>query len=220
MNAELMKYAKEHSWEKQMDGANGFDSWTNYSGPNLGNLVVVLSRSRDSEILDESNFESALDMLGGESKNVKVERFGHWACGWFELILVDPKSKKHLKIAQKIHNELKDYPVLDESDYSEREWEYQSNYANGAKNELAKALSLHFNVKVSPMLIKISYELNIACQSYYGNDSCINVYSRKEPDLRDIESLKKCMDQIAYTFENSKVFNKLNKSINEYKFEK
>ena len=86
-------------------------------------LVVPVGRNRDSGIRQESNFQTALKMLGGESKKVQVHRFGHWGPGWFEIILVDPKATKKVEIAEEIRSKLEDYPLLDEDDYSRREYE-------------------------------------------------------------------------------------------------
>lgn len=83
-------------------------------------LVVPCARNRDSECADESNFAVALEMLGGEGDNVEVHRFGHWANGWFELILVRPGSAAE-KVAAEIEESLENYPLLSDDDYSERE---------------------------------------------------------------------------------------------------
>lgn len=200
--SELKEYAAERSWHKQMSESTGFDSYANYSGPRLGDLVVVLSRSRDSEILEDSNFESALEMLGGVSRHVTVERSEHWGCGWIELILVNPKSAKHLKIAYKISQSLKDYPVLDNNDYSERESEYRSEYAKSSQDDLAEALTTHFGLKPSKGLNQLAFELNMECQAYYGNDSCIDIYKGRKPEAKDIERLKTCLVQMYFQDKN------------------
>ena len=83
-------------------------------------LVVPVGQNRDSSALDLSNFQAALAMLGGESETVEVHRFGHWACGWIEIIIVEPSSDAH-KTAQEIETKISDYPVLDDDDFSERE---------------------------------------------------------------------------------------------------
>lgn len=85
-------------------------------------LVLPCSRNRDSDVLSESNFACALESLGGEGKDVQVHRFGHWACGWYEIIVVRPDTKA-AEHAEEIEAALSDYPILDESDYSERETE-------------------------------------------------------------------------------------------------
>ena len=84
-------------------------------------LVAPVMRTRDSDALEESNFAVALNMLGGESGDVEVHRFGHWGPGWFEIILVRPGTSA-AAIAADIEDRLEDYPVLDETDWSEREY--------------------------------------------------------------------------------------------------
>ena len=102
----------------------GFDpKGLNATENGIEDFLVVLSHSRDSGILEESNWETALTMLGGESTTVQVHRFGHWACGWFELILVDPNSEQ-AEIAQEITDSIESYPVLDEQDLSQREYDF------------------------------------------------------------------------------------------------
>lgn len=98
---------------------SGWDSLSNY----LGEIpepewLCVLTRNRDSDELTESNWRCALKQLGGESDNVTIDRFGHWACGWWEALSVKAGSPQH-RIAQEIKSSLSDYPVLDEDDYTE-----------------------------------------------------------------------------------------------------
>ena len=95
-------------------------------------LVVPVSQTRDSGELDQSNFATALKMLGGEGETVEVHRFMHWGPGWFEIIIVDPKDADKVKIAEDIETGLADYPVLNEEDFSQREseaaWEAWENW--------------------------------------------------------------------------------------------
>lgn len=81
-------------------------------------LVVPVHQNRDSGILSVSNFAAAIQLLGGESETVEVHRFGHWANGWFEIILVHPDRVADVET---ISNKLEDYPILDEWDLQERE---------------------------------------------------------------------------------------------------
>jgi hypothetical protein len=86
-------------------------------------LVAPVSRTRDSDALSESNFETFLDALGGESETVQVHRFGHWGPGWFEIILIDPADVDRVREAERLEAALADYPVLSDEDFSEREME-------------------------------------------------------------------------------------------------
>lgn len=92
--------------------------------PDHQSWLVVVGQNRDSDCEAESNFATALKLLGGEeNENLLVCRFGHWACGWLEIILINPEHVATLAIAEDIESKLKDYPILDESDLSEREME-------------------------------------------------------------------------------------------------
>jgi hypothetical protein len=98
---------------------SGWDSYSNYIGERPSDsLLVVLTRSRDSDTLTESNWEVALERLGGESDTVEIHRFGHWACGWWEALAVEKGSEAE-KEALAIEEELESCPVLDDSHWSE-----------------------------------------------------------------------------------------------------
>lgn len=102
---------------------SGWDSLGNYAGEIPGpEWLCLLTRNRDSDCLTESNFRSALRELGGESDNVTVDRFGHWACGWWESLSVRAGTKEHA-LAEEIAERLDGYPVVDEDDFSELEQE-------------------------------------------------------------------------------------------------
>ena len=84
--------------------------------------VLPVSRNRDSGPFDESNFHAAVKMLGGEGDHVRIHKFGHWGPGWFEIILIDPDHEPTLEAAGSIVCALASYPLLDDEDYSEREY--------------------------------------------------------------------------------------------------
>ena len=110
-------------------------------------LVAPVMRTRDSGPLDQSNFESALKALGGESDTVEIHRFGHWGTGWFEIIIVDPTSPQ-AKTAEDLESALSDYPVLDDQDLSSREWDdYIDSWNNcGLSRDFAKLLAHEFEL--------------------------------------------------------------------------
>ena len=121
---------------------SGFDSFSNYMGEtNFQNFYGLITQNRDSGTVTRSNFISALELLGGESDTVQVHRFGHWACGWWEIIAVK-KDTKQFKIAEKIEKDLMNYPVVNEEHLSELEWneahDYWVSLSMQEKNELCK----------------------------------------------------------------------------------
>jgi hypothetical protein len=90
--------------------------WPEYYSSGVG-------RSRDSDCLEESNFDAMLAELGGESETVQVVRESHWAVGWVEWIAIHESDEKALRAADGLLKSLEDYPVLDEDDVCRREWE-------------------------------------------------------------------------------------------------
>lgn len=57
-------------------------------------------------------------------QDYKVARFGHWGPGWVEIILAKPGSACHRVLAEAMCG-LSDYPVLDETDFSLRDYEWK-----------------------------------------------------------------------------------------------
>jgi hypothetical protein len=99
-----------------------------YSGSSWNEYYVFLGKHRDSDLLDESNFDvgySKIKDLNTELENgdnsIQIVREGHWAVGWIEWIAIHESNIPALKVADSISSDLKDYPVLDEEDWSNRE---------------------------------------------------------------------------------------------------
>ena len=95
----------------------------NYIGETYYDYYVLLYRTRDSGLVEESNFWSALKALNGESKTVKVVRANHWLCGWVEMILIHESDIKSVDKGVEIEKALENYPILDEDDFFVRESE-------------------------------------------------------------------------------------------------
>ena len=95
----------------------------NSIGETYFDYYVLLSHHRDSGLVEESNFWSALKMLNGESDTVKIIRASHWLCGWVEMILIHESDKESIDKGNEIEKALENYPILDEDDFYERESE-------------------------------------------------------------------------------------------------
>jgi hypothetical protein len=95
--------------------------WPDYYSSGVG-------QSRDSDALERSNFACMLRELGGESETVIVVRESHWAVGWVEWIAIHESDAKSLEKADGIKAALADYPVIDESHWSELEWNEAADY--------------------------------------------------------------------------------------------
>lgn len=97
-----------------------------------GHWLIAYGRHRDSDILSISNFESMKKALkelpeftDWENVNapVTIERSTHWAVGWIDYLIVNPEAKEIVAHAEKLRASLEDYPVLDDNDFSNREYE-------------------------------------------------------------------------------------------------
>ena len=58
-------------------------------------LVGPVGRTRDSELIDESNWDVTLARFAAvdpEEHDHEVIRFGYWACGWIEELITRPGS--------------------------------------------------------------------------------------------------------------------------------
>lgn len=91
-----------------------------YIGPTYEGYYVFMGKNRDSDAYTRSNFECALKQVEPLLKPKKYENEGvirdsHWACGWIEYILIHSKNKKALEVAEKIAQDLDQYPLVDES---------------------------------------------------------------------------------------------------------
>ena len=190
----LQEFIKKTSFEVLMSGG-GIDSYSNYSGFDYAGWLCGPSRSRDSDILAESNFQTALEMLGGEIEDqIEVRRVGHWACGWFEQIMVKATSPKAQELFE-IHKSLKQYPVLDESDFSEREYESYYEYAKVSAKSVGQVLAnltgLDEETAESEEMIQVAIELNMNHQSENGGGSALYDNEYHEPDERNIQDYER-----------------------------
>lgn len=115
--------------------------WTmpsHYAGEVWPAWYVFLGRNRDSDMLTESNFDAALAKLGGESDTVRVIRESHWAVGWVEWIGIHQDDARALRLADDMEESLSDYPVLDDYDLSEREFNAALDYWDGWTGDASK----------------------------------------------------------------------------------
>ncbi len=102
---------------------SGFDSLSNYVGQTeFPGWDCFLTQNRESSVLETCNFAEGLKALGGESDDVHVHRFGHWACGWWEALAVKQGTAAHT-LAVEMEARLADYLVLDEEAFSQAEQE-------------------------------------------------------------------------------------------------
>lgn len=109
---------------EHLENLRALKRWTmpdSYWGAEWPEYFVFIGQSRDADALTRSNFECGLRALGGESDSVLVVRERHWAVGWVEWIAIHESNVEAILCADEMACALADYPVLDESHFSELE---------------------------------------------------------------------------------------------------
>lgn len=91
--------------------------WThpdNYAGATWeGFYSSGFGRSRDSDCLEETNFQVAWERLSAISENVQMVHESHWAVGWVEWIAIPADDAPALKLADSLRARYESYPCLD-----------------------------------------------------------------------------------------------------------
>lgn len=99
--------------------------------PDPENWAVVYTHNRDSGLLDQSNAEQIAEALkpfaDGDEPDVVFESHDHWAVGHVDgfsiRVFRDGQITDAFKAYHDLMEQLDGYPVLDEEDYSRREYE-------------------------------------------------------------------------------------------------
>jgi len=105
---------KDRAWKRE----------SNYIGEDLEGYYIIYSHNRDSTLVTESNWDTLKEMFK-DNPRVRILNFNHWLCGWVECFMINGEEMTIEDYNQilDIINRLEDYPLLDESDYSNREFE-------------------------------------------------------------------------------------------------
>lgn len=101
-----------------------------YFGATWYQYAAVYSQHRDSDSLERSNYRVILADLQKRfgDRVVTDTRCNHWAVGWVETIYVRTLCKPAMQAADAWLEKLADYPVADEEDWSNLEWEEAAGY--------------------------------------------------------------------------------------------
>lgn len=107
----------------------------NYIGKDYSEYYVLYAHHRDSNILDESNYQ-ALRKIFIELSGVIEVTSHHWGVGWVEFIGIHQDEKDTIELGNDYLDRIDDYPVLDDEDLSNREFELAENMAEDIFNEI------------------------------------------------------------------------------------
>ena len=111
--------------------------------------AFTFSKHRDSTIIDESNWDAIRELLIEKfPDDTEIVHSSHWAVGWIDQPAVrmlddagriTPAGAEAIRILE----QMKDYPLLDEDDYSQREFDKSIEnikWAHGLNAPEAKAV--------------------------------------------------------------------------------
>ena len=95
------------------------------------NWAIIYTHHRDSGLLDQSNAhvisKSLAPFTDGDDPDVVIESHNHWAVGHIDgfslRVFRDGQITDALRKYHELAEAMEQYPILDESDYSERELE-------------------------------------------------------------------------------------------------
>ncbi len=126
-----------------------FGSNSCYFGDN-GQWKVVYTIMRDSDILEESNFYCLEDILkDGKFKlpdYATIERASCSLCGWIDYLIINPDMipKELLQKIEDALEGLEDYPIINEDDYSMRQYDRFLDSFEDAIKEAQNELDIEF----------------------------------------------------------------------------
>jgi hypothetical protein len=110
------KYPEAGNWHE-------FESFCWFDRPDdADEFCVYHLNHRDSGLLDQSNADATRKALEPFDDDVRLETFNHWAVGWIDAVAVRVETRAYRTLCE-IIDRLSEYPILDETDYSEREHE-------------------------------------------------------------------------------------------------
>jgi hypothetical protein len=112
---------------------------------NISEHKVLFLKTKNSTLFEESNFENIKEILGNHAE---IFRFNHWGCVYFELILISPNVPDEIKEkCGEILYSLSEYPILNESHYSDLRFEKCFEYWDSLSKEERKQELRENNVK-------------------------------------------------------------------------
>lgn len=118
------------------------------------NWCILLTKTRDSGILYQSNHAAMEEILLQDKYNqdVRYEYHKHWACGWVEgfAVRVIDQNDCYTEAFQEVHKIkvwLDDYPILNDDDYYERQYdEYMDSFQSYGYKDFIDELVTKFNL--------------------------------------------------------------------------
>lgn len=118
-----------------------------------GDWLIAYTTTRDADCLARSNWECFVELLTGQSAHtgakgssdltdcVAIEEASHWAVGWVQYLIIRPDAAEQIAEARAARADLENYPVLNDTHYSNLEYEeYGKFFKSDARFEFKHAL--------------------------------------------------------------------------------
>jgi hypothetical protein len=133
--------------------ADTVSGWIRWSDEDYGDTVATIVGGEIGDALAESNVHAALELLAGHDEDVDTFTVGRSGRSWLRGVSVrlfrDGQLTGAAIPAVDIVDQLDNYPVLDECDYSDRRYEVHLENLKleygGASDVVAEALSEYSN---------------------------------------------------------------------------
>jgi len=189
------EYAQDLA-EKLVGNWQKFESfgWGSQPEENPENWTIVYTSNRDSGLTDQANAAAIEEIMGQFPEDqVVAESHGHWAVGHvdgYSIRVYEPDGTltPAFKAWSEIQTSLENYPVLDESKYSEME--YEASLKNCAQ-AVAHYMNRHPDERVQDFYTDADDE-QLGAEFYqWASDSGVDTSSSDDqgyyPDDSDIE---------------------------------
>ena len=121
---------------------------------NPGDYAIVYTHHRDSDVLDRANAQAIAAELAPYSNDVIAQHHTHWAVGWIDGYAIkvyddDGNVTDAFKVWCDLQARIADYPILDESLYSDLEQqEIEESWGCWIKYDFKRELQCAFNVEL------------------------------------------------------------------------
>lgn len=169
-------------------------------------LVLPVTQNRDSDTLARSNFDAAVATLTelDDHEDWDVLNFGHWACGWFEIIVVKPGTRVHT-VALEIEASLADYPVLDEELFSNMECEeHDQDWDSWVCRDFENELTVKFDDHLGELTEEDAEQIGnlhrfLELIDNASKDELRELYAATEPPDDDWD-VERAVSEITYGF--------------------
>lgn len=107
-----------------------------YMGKRYDDYYILYSHNRDSNLIEESNYETIKESLKNDKINFIEIVSSHFLVGWIEQIGIHEDDLIGIEKANDILVSLEGYPIFDEEDFSKRQYEKALEIEQEIKKDL------------------------------------------------------------------------------------